>query len=460
MIFADLFFIYIFLPAFALCYLIAHLADGRTKSMRFENAVLIVFSFVFYAWGEPIYVFLILAGVFVDYICALYGHEYMAVVFHILSLVVFKYGNLILTTVHQAGGPSPALDIRLPIGISFYTFQSVTYLLDVRRGVCEPQSNPFYLFLYIAMFPQLVAGPIVRYRTIEKQIRRRQVHASDLVYGMHRFLVGLGKKVLLANQLADLVSATLDTDVQTMTTGMAWLGVTSFAMQIYFDFSGYSDMAIGMGRCMGFRFEENFRRPYCCASVTDFWRRWHISLGTFFRDYVYIPLGGNRVTNGRHVFNIMLVWLLTGFWHGAHWNYLLWGLYYGLLLLIEKYTVLRKAEPEDRALPARILSHLYSLLFVVAGWGIFYFEDFSRMGLFFKNLFFGNVLWQDTLCASLFRQNLFLLAAAVIGCLPAPRRLRLPAASVPGIVWSVFLLVASTLLLIGATSNPFLYTRF
>ena len=460
MIFADLFFIYIFLPAFALCTMLAHFADARGGGMRFQNAVLIVFSFVFYAWGEPIYVFLILAGVFVDYICAMTGHERLAVVFHVLSLVVFKYGNLILVTVAQAGGPEPVIDIRLPIGISFYTFQSITYLLDVRRGVCEPQKNPFYLFLYIAMFPQLVAGPIVRYRTIERQIRSRHIRTADLVYGVHRFLTGLAKKVLLANQLADLTAATLDTDPQVMTTGMAWLGIFAFALQIYFDFSGYSDMAIGMGRCMGFRFEENFRQPYLCASVTDFWRRWHISLGTFFRDYVYIPLGGNRVSGTRHIFNIMLVWLLTGFWHGAHWNYLLWGLYYGLLLILEKHTVLKHAQPEDRAMPARIAGHVASLFFVLAGWGIFYFEDFSRMGAFFRNLFFGNVVANDALCAGLFRQNLFLLIVCVIACLPKPRKQLFAAASLPGIIWSVLLLTASTLLLIGATSNPFLYTRF
>ena len=470
MVFSDLFFLFAFLPAFALCYLIAVWADRRSvrPSFRWRNSMLVLFSLLFYAWGEPVYVFLMLASVVVNYFVGLgiakKGKPALVIglIFNIGLLVVFKYANFIaanfpLFTFHSS------LSIPLPIGISFYTFQSISYLIDVYRGTTPPQRRFRDLLLYISMFPQLIAGPIVRYGTIATEITDRRVTSQDLAEGIMRFLRGLGKKVILANQLSEISSQMLTgSGLENLSTVGSWVGIVAFTLQIYFDFSGYSDMAIGIGRCLGFHFNENFNHPYCCDSITDFWRRWHISLGTFFRDYLYIPLGGNR----RHqALNILIVWMLTGFWHGASWNFLLWGVFYGVIVMLEKYTLLRV---KGRIPP--IFLHIYSLLLVIIGWGIFYFEDFGQMRHFFRAFFGGAEAFSDFTALNTLSSYGWLWVAAIVFCLPVREwinawyaRWRQPRPALHTVmrcIVALLLLTVSVALLVGATNNAFLYTRF
>ena len=459
MIFADLFFIYGFLPVFGILYGIAYAIEHKKETTALRNTVLILFSLLFYAWGEPVYILLLLFCVLISYVCGRSHHEILGIVLNLLGLAVFKYWTMVLPGILSLGVSLPVSSIRLPIGISFFTFQSISYLADVKRGQYEPQKKFFDLLLYIIMFPQLIAGPIVRYSEISVQIRSRKVTSIDLAEGMQRFIIGLSKKVIIADQLSVLTDQTMGGDLSLVTPGMAWIGLLAFSLQIYFDFSGYSDMAIGMGRCMGFDFPENFDHPYLCRSVTDFWRRWHMTLGRFFRDYVYIPLGGNRRGKLRWIRNIFIVWGLTGFWHGASFNFLIWGLYFGILLLLEKLILFRGKKTE----PSGIIGfffRLISLLFVVLGWGIFYFEDFSKMRKFFLLIAdFSEYSLQDFLAGALLTQNMFLLGAAVLFSFRFPRT-KGRFFTVLKAVCSVALLVLSTILLVGATNHPFLYTRF
>lgn len=497
---------YIFIPAVAICYALGRcadgareraLADGRSKHTRFanpnlcpySNAVLIIFSLIFYAWGEPVYIILMILSVLMNYIVGLFidrgKHKsksalVVGLVLNIAVIAVFKYADFLVGALNIFGFQIPKPGIALPIGISFFTFQSISYVVDVYRGEVRAQRSYFSLLLYISMFPQLIAGPIVRYSTISTEINRRRITFDDIAEGSFRFLIGLGKKVILANELSELSSTFLDGDFSSLTTGGAWLGIIAYTLQIYFDFSGYSDMAIGMGRCLGFHFDENFRHPYISRTITEFWRRWHISLGSFFRDYVYIPLGGNR----RHQpLNLLIVWFLTGLWHGASWNFVLWGLYFGVIILIEKYTILRVKDKTPGKSTARtpggcvaaVFLHIYSLFVIVFGWVIFYFDDFARLGGFIQILFGGgnaggwNLVAQNELTG-----NLWLLIAAVICCLPVSRIFRLLYDNSAGksnagtevmltgmkTVSAAALLIVSTLLLIGSTTNPFLYLRF
>ena len=325
MVFADLFFLFAFLPAFAICYLLASLAKGN----RVKNGVLVAFSLLFYAWGEPVYVFLLIACALLNWLFGRWLDKAkkgrglvlaLGLVCNLAILGTFKYLGFFADLLGRFGLSVQVPELALPIGISFYTFQSISCLVDVYRKESKAQRRFGDLLLYISMFPQLIAGPIVRYGTIAKEIHNRHVSWQDVADGSFRFIVGLGKKVILANQLSEVSDQFLAGDLASLTTAGAWVGLLAFTLQIYFDFSGYSDMAIGIGRCLGFHFKENFDHPYCCNSITDFWRRWHISLGSFFRDYLYIPMGGNR----RHqFFNILVVWFLTGMWHGASWNFIL-----------------------------------------------------------------------------------------------------------------------------------------
>ena len=468
MVFADLFFLFAFLPAFAICYLLAGLAKGNGV----KNGVLVFFSLVFYAWGEPIYVFLLIACALLNF---LFGRAIdkaekgrglflgLGLACNLAILGTFKYLGFFADLLGRCGVPVSVPEIALPIGISFYTFQSISYLVDVYRRESPAQKRFGDLLLYISMFPQLIAGPIVRYGTIEREIHHRKVSVQDVADGSFRFLVGLGKKVILANQLSEVSDQFLAGNLAELTTAGAWVGLLAFTLQIYFDFSGYSDMAIGIGRCLGFHFKENFDHPYCCNSITDFWRRWHISLGSFFRDYLYIPMGGNRK---HQIFNILVVWFLTGMWHGASWNFIVWGLYFGLIVALEKYTVLRA---KDR-IPGFFL-HFYSLLLVVLGWGIFYFTDFSRMTAFFPVLFGGAEAFTDFTVRSALTSRFWLWIAAVLCCLPLGRWIggllgngkrgwRYDVLAVSKVVLAVALLAVSTALLVGATNNPFIYTRF
>ena len=483
MVFSDLFFLFVFLPSFFLIYIAAWGVDKmRAQNLTssecvsrttWRNAALIVFSLLFYAWGEPIYVFLMLGSVAVNYVAGLlidrsHRHRRLALAAglccNVAILGTFKYADFIASSLSGIGVPVPAPHIALPIGISFYTFQSISYLIDVYRRQAPVQKKFGGLLLYISMFPQLIAGPIVRYDLVAREINDRHVTAADLREGVFRFLIGLGKKVILANQFSEIAGQFLDGPMKELSTTGAWLGILAFTFQIFFDFSGYSDMAIGLGRCLGFHFAENFRHPYCCRSITEFWRRWHISLGSFFRDYVYIPMGGNR----RHqALNILAVWFLTGLWHGASWNFVLWGLYFGIIVTLEKYTLLRVA---DRV--PRVLLHLYSLLLVVVGWGIFYFEDFSRMGEFFSVFTGHGAPFHDFTVESAFFSNFWLWVTAAVFSMPVYDTItRLAGKWCPSscigflaltvrLLLSIALLALSVSLLVGATNNAFIYTRF
>ncbi|MDO4161118.1 MAG: MBOAT family O-acyltransferase [Prevotellaceae bacterium] len=481
MVFSDLFFLFVFIPSFIICYFLAAVIDNKllgntnVKGNTSKNFMLVVFSLIFYAWGEPIYVFLMLFSVFFNYLFGLgvasksrlrKAWLIIGLIFNIAVICTFKYLGFFAQILCDAGVSVSVPNIALPIGISFYTFQSISYLVDVYRKESPEQRRFIDLLLYISMFPQLIAGPIVRYGTIANEINKRKVSASDFANGSYRFLIGLGKKVILANQLSEISDQFLVNGIDDLTMLGAWVGIVAFTLQIYFDFSGYSDMAIGLGRCLGFHFDENFRHPYCCNSITDFWRRWHISLGSFFRDYVYIPMGGNR---SHQAFNIMSVWFLTGMWHGASWNFILWGVYFGIIVMAEKYTILRIKDK----IPAFLL-HIYSLVLVIAGWGIFYFDDFNKMIEFFKS-FTGNVsTLTDFVSMTAITDNFWLWVIAILFCMPLRSLVSrlftyvLHEGSVlqKGVFLcarlsvSIVILVLSVALLVGATNNAFIYTRF
>lgn len=458
-----------------LSYLLAGLLfKDAGKRLTARNVVLVCFSLIFYAWGEPVYVFLMLFCVLMNYLAGLAiarteRHRRLALTLglavNIAILGTFKYAGFLAEQLCSIGLEVPVPKIALPIGISFYTFQSISYLIDVYRRDAHVQRNFGGLLLYISMFPQLIAGPIVRYGTIAAEIHDRHVSAEDVSNGVFRFLIGLGKKVILANQFSEIADQFLAGSLAGLSTAGAWVGILAFTFQIYFDFSGYSDMAVGMGRCMGFHFNENFEHPYISRSITEFWRRWHISLGSFFRDYLYIPLGGNR----RHqALNILVVWFLTGMWHGASWNFILWGVYFGLLVMIEKYTLLKI----QSRVPAPFL-HLYSILLFVTGWGIFYFDDFPRMQQFFGAYFGQSELLSDFTVESALFDHFWLWILAIVFCIPVRRTVTnwflrtvpectlksLSIVTVKTLV-SVLILVLSTALLVGATNNAFIYTRF
>lgn len=489
MVFSDLFFLYTFIPAFIVCYLIGAVADKHLfcgqgtsnhdvmagKSFVAKNAVLVIFSLLFYAWGEPVYVFLMLLSVLVNYamgrvIDSSDKHRKAALATglacNLLILSVFKYAGFFAEQVNALGWQCPIPKIALPIGISFYTFQSISYLIDVYRRESPAQKRYVDLLLYISMFPQLIAGPIVRYSTVANEINNRKVSGKELADGIFRFTIGLGKKVIIANQLSEISDQFLLTGLQSVTTSGAWIGIVAFTLQIYFDFSGYSDMAIGIGRCLGFHFNENFNHPYCCTSITDFWRRWHMSLGSFFRDYVYIPLGGNR---SHQWMNILVVWFLTGMWHGASWNFIIWGVYFGLIIWAEKFTLLKVKD----VIPSAVL-HAYSLVIVVIGWGIFYFDDFSKMTHFFHSAFGGANEIHNFVSEAALMDNFWLWIAALLFCMPVRQFASHITESILGkdttangivcsvcrLAFSSAVIIISSALLVGATNNAFLYTRF
>ncbi|MCM1376865.1 MAG: MBOAT family protein [Clostridium sp.] len=480
MVFSDLFFLFVFLPAFMLIYMLAHAADtARSKhlgrpSFSLRNAALVIFSLLFYSWGEPVYVFLMIILVAVNYLTGLWmcrthsGRRIpliIGLICNIAAIFSFKYLGFFARILSSIGVPCEDPQIALPIGISFYVFQSISYLVDVYRNDSPAQRRYSDLLLYISMFPQLIAGPIVRYGTVAEEINSRHVSAADIADGVFRFMIGLGKKVIIANQLAAIADQFLAGEgLKDLSTGGAWIGIIAFSLQIYFDFSGYSDMAIGIGRCIGFHFCENFNHPYVSKSMTEFWRRWHMSLGSFFRDYVYIPLGGNR----RHQWlNILIVWALTGLWHGASWNFVIWGLFFAFFITLEKFTILKW-----KKIPA-ILLHIYALFVIIVGWGLFYFDDLQSIKLFYHAAFGGNTSWDFTVESAIF-DNFWLWITAILFCLPvrsyvnktcgrllcegstAHRNLTLSAR----VLIAVAILILSVTLLVGATNNPFLYTRF
>ena len=495
MVFSDLFFLFVFLPLFFGSYMLASYVDKKVlSSYKCRNTTLVVFSLLFYAWGEPVYVFLMLGLVLMNFyvgrvIDSDYAHRKLAlnigVILNVLALGVFKYASLTATTLTMLGIPVPDPRIALPIGISFYIFQSISYLIDVYKKESPAQRRFMDLLLYISMFPQLIAGPIVRYGTIAEEIHNRKVSVRDMADGAFRFIYGLGKKVIIANQMSIVAEQFLVGGFESCTTTGAWIGILAYSLQVYFDFSGYSDMAIGIGRCLGFHFNENFRHPYCCNSITDFWHRWHISLGSFFRDYVYIPLGGNR----RHQwFNILATWFLTGFWHGASWNFACWGLYFGIILLFEKYTLMKsvgkplptldhRGRPRYRKvmdfIPSPLL-HIYAMGLVTLGRGLFYFTDFSQMKEFFVKAFGGAEELHSYVSITAITDHFWLWVVAILFCMPVRGwcyghlvRMAGEDSSITRnmlfltrTVLSVAIIVFCVALLVGETNNPFIYTRF
>ena len=376
MVFSSLHFLYLFLPLCVLLYFLM-------PSLKAKNAVLLVFSLVFYAWGEPVYVLLMLGVAAANWAFGLLMERISkkavliaALVFDLGCLAIFKYAGFLTENLNALTGMQlPVPQIALPIGISFYTFQILSYVVDVYRGNVRVQASYPRFLLYVSLFPQLIAGPIVRYADVEKELADRRSEPQEIFYGMTRFCMGLAKKVLLADYAGKAAAQLLDGNLAAQSTLGVWFGVLLYTFEIYFDFSGYSDMAIGLGRIFGFRYPENFRLPYMSKSITEFWRRWHISLSSFFRDYLYIPLGGNR----RHVIlNLAIVWALTGLWHGASWNFVLWGMYFFVLLVIERYTKkLREKIPG-------MIRWLVTFVLIVVGWNIFYFTDAARLGESFR----------------------------------------------------------------------------
>lgn len=466
MVFSSTIFLCVYLPLVLLGYYICP-KKGR-------NLFLLIVSLVFYAWGEPKYVFLMIFSILVNYIFGRLmdknrGRQKRMKLMLVLSVVidlgllsVFKYTDFVITNVNAIFGSSfDLLKIALPIGISFYTFQAMSYTIDVYRNDVRVQKNLIDFGMYITMFPQLIAGPIVRYADVQDQLADRSVTTADFSEGVMRFVVGLGKKVLLANQMGAVWSEiyALGGDVSAL---MAWTGAIAYTFQIYFDFSGYSDMAIGLGRMFGFKFPENFRYPYQSVSITDFWRRWHITLSTWFKEYLYIPLGGNRCGLARQALNLLIVWSLTGFWHGAGWNFVMWGLYYFVILFIEKLFLLKALDK----LP-KLFRHVYALLLIVIGWVIFASDDVSVLLPYLGSMFGANGAVGGMDVYTLFTKAVLLIICCVAST-ELPKRLFLSATGAMNekaaftikSVMTIALLALSMILLIGDSYNPFLYFRF
>lgn len=463
MVFSSLVFLFLFLPAILTVYF---LFQGR--AMR--NIVLLIVSLFFYSWGEPRYVFLIMVSIVMNWGIALLLVRYtnwrrsiltMGVGINIFGLGVFKYaGFLIGNLVHVFSVNLSVPNLSLPIGISFYTFQAISYLVDVYRGQVTVQKNPFFFGAYLAMFAKLIAGPIVRYKHIETEIVSRREDPEEFIEGLRRFAIGLGKKVLVADTMSSIADKILSTGPYVGAIP-AWVGFTAYTFQIYFDFSAYSDMAIGLGRMFGFHFLENFNYPYVARSLTDFWRRWHISLSTFFRDYVYIPMGGNRVSRGRWALNLTIVWGITGLWHGASWNFVLWGLYWGALLVCEKLFLRNWMEKAPR-----FFQHAFVILCFILGWVIFRIENFSLIGGWLGSMF-GTHGWGHpmTLNALNVLHKYPWLIVAAIGSTPVVSNFfrdvrRTPLGSLFADLWTGAILVWSVLEVALGGFSPFIYSQF
>lgn len=465
MVFSSFTFLFIFLPLVLLTYFLA-------KKRKYRNIVLLVFSLIFYAWGEPIYVLLMILSIVVNYFIALKidslkngKKKWMLIdiIFNLAIIGFFKYGNFVVQNINGIFNCNIAeIKLGLPIGISFYTFQVLSYVIDVYKKTVPAQKSIINLGMYVTLFPQLIAGPIVRYETVADEIENRKENFTEIVEGLKRFFIGLSKKVLFANQMALIADTIYGGDLTTTGTIMLWLAAISYTLQIYFDFSGYSDMAIGLGKMFGFHFLENFNYPYIAQSIADFWRRWHISLSTWFRDYVYIPLGGNRVSKIKWLRNILIVWLLTGLWHGASWNFILWGIYYGVILIIEKLFLGKYIEK----LP-KIFRHIYTLFFVVIGWVIFRIEDFSQMGVVLQKMFVwtkSEILDNIILNYDIFASLPYIIIG-IIGSIPISAKIKAKIKngvtySTLSTIWCLVIFIISVCFLLTATYNPFIYFRF
>ena len=467
MLFSSITFLFYFLPVVLLIYF---LIPGRMNTAR--NCVLLAASLIFYSWGEPVYVFLMIySACFNWYMAREIGKEQTSgksgkasliftVTVNLLILSFFKYFGFVMDNFNALTGMNIHYTaLALPIGISFYTFQAMSYIFDVYRGKTTPQRSLFRFALYLSFFPQLIAGPIVKYRDIERQLNRRTSTLDDIGLGSSRFIVGLAKKVLLANNLGALHQAVLALPDSNISILSYWIGIFAFTMQIYFDFSGYSDMAIGLGRIFGFRFNENFDHPYISTSITEFWRRWHISLSSWFREYLYFPLGGNRVPVGRHIFNLIVVWALTGLWHGANWTFVFWGLYYCVLLILEKYVY---GQAVSKA--PGFIRHIYTMLAVSIGWVFFMSDSIGEAFMYLSTCFFaGGYPLFNTSTVFLLRTSVILMAVSAVCATDLPAKVLERSRSKIPAAWLVIMggmLLLSTAYLLYSSYNPFLYFRF
>jgi len=466
MLFSSVPFLYYFLPVVLIAY---YLVPKSAKNM-----VLLLASLVFYGWGEPAYVFLMLVSIGTGYVFGILIEKFQntkwAKICMVVSIAIslgflgyFKYANFFITNFNAATGIGlPLLRVTLPIGISFYTFQLVSYIIDVYWGKVAAQKNFISLATYITMFPQLIAGPIVRYSDVEKQLSERSYTFDKIAYGIRRFALGMGKKILIANVLGEFCAAFKATDEVSVV--FYWAYAIAVSLQIYFDFSGYSDMAIGLGSILGFRFIENFNYPFISKSATEFWRRWHMSLGTWFRDYVYIPLGGSRCSRARNLLNIFIVWMLTGFWHGAEWNFILWGLYFGILLTLEKTFLLKWLEKY------RVLGHIYILILGIVSFVIFDSVDLTGAATYIGAMFgAGGIPFMTEVTSYYLGSYLIMFLIAVIGATPIPKRLieklsqNKTAKTIIDVLEPIVmigLLIVATGYLVDGSFNPFLYFRF
>lgn len=465
MVFSSLIFLFVFLPFVLAVYYIT--------PRKFRNLTLFIVDLVFYAWGEPWLIVLMLVSIMLNYTAGILigiNREkknlskfifILAVILNLGLLGFFKYIGFIGETLNMVMPflNIPILEIALPIGISFYTFQTMSYTIDVYKNTVKVQKNIITFGTYVSLFPQLIAGPIVRYEDVAEQLMHRKETLQEFTDGVKLFLIGLSKKVLLANEMGNLWDAVRESGAQSGALG-SWVGIIAYTFQIYFDFCGYSEMAMGLGKMFGFDFLKNFDYPYISKSITEFWRRWHISLGTWFREYVYIPLGGNRKGLSRQIINIAVVWFLTGLWHGASWNFILWGLYFGVLLMIEKLFMLKVLKKA----PA-VIAHIYSIIIILFGWVLFYFEDLGEMGAFLSRMFGSDGFMMSGDISTTIISYIPLLIAAAVTSTPLISKLyhrikNKPVLYIIDNAGCVLALLLCTAALVSSDYNPFLYYKF
>ena len=465
MVFSSIVFLYIFLPIMLLIYFIV--------PNKLKNAVMIVASLIFFAWGEIKYIFIMLLLAVMDYICGQKINKYwedknkkrlflfIDVGVNLLILFFFKYADFIITNINNITNLNiPLLNIPLPIGVSFNTFQSLSYIIDVYRGTVKCEKSFYNYLTYTTLFPQIIAGPIVRYETVDEELETKNISIDNFTQGIKRFIIGLGKKVLIANNIGELWNLIEVGNYENLTFVLAWFGIIAFALQIYFDFSGYSDMAIGLAKIFGMDFNENFNFPYISKSITEFWRRWHITLSSWFRDYIYIPLGGNRKGIIKQIRNIIIVWFLTGAWHGALWNFILWGLYFGIILILEKIFILKILDKSKN-----IFKHIYSIILILIGWVIFAFEDLSKIGIYLQAMLdINNFINNETLY---YLRNYFFITIIGIICSTTIVKKFIEKlnksnnwSKILEVIIYMLILFLCTANLVSDTFNPFLYFRF
>ena len=465
MVFSSIVFLYIFLPIMLIIYFIV--------PNKWKNGVMIIASLIFFAWGEIRYIFIMLLLAIMDYICGQKIDKnkdknkkklylFIDVGINLMILFFFKYADFIITTINSIINVNiPLLGIPLPIGVSFNTFQSLSYIIDVYRGTVKCEKSFYNYLAYTTLFPQIIAGPIVRYETVDEKLETKNISIDNFVLGIKRFIIGLGKKVLIANNIGKLWNIIENGSYANLTFVFAWFGITCFALQIYFDFSGYSDMAIGLAKIFGMDFDENFNFPYISKSITEFWRRWHITLSSWFKDYIYIPLGGNRKGLIKQIRNILIVWILTGAWHGASWNFVLWGLYFGIILILEKIFILKILEKTGK-----VISHIYAIVLILIGWVIFAFEDLNKIGTYFKAMFNINNFINNETLYYLKNYGLIVIIGIICSTLVVKKIIERINNSnkkryqIIEIVMYMSIFILCTANLVSDSFNPFLYFRF